>query len=91
MNRDSDEANLAPITAVALDSWESPGALGRFRGSPENPGPHWSESEAESPPVTGCEALTFEPTVVRREQKNRKRGRPPVRPRQKRRRATSSS
>ncbi len=42
------------------DDWQSPAA--EVNGEPELASPTWSKAEYESPPVTGCENLRFEPT-----------------------------
>jgi hypothetical protein len=54
------DANLAPVTTAAIDSWEHPGALDA-EGEPVVPGSNWSLATATSPRVTGCESLSFEP------------------------------
>ena len=54
------DANLAPVTTALVDSWQTPGALDP-QGAPALPDPNWSEAQASSPRVTGCEALNFEP------------------------------
>lgn len=56
----SSDLNLAPVTTAVVDSWERPGALDA-QGAPAYPGLHWSEDQTFSPPVTGCEALSFKP------------------------------
>ncbi len=55
------DANLAPVTTALVDSWERPGAQDG-QGQPALPEPNWSEAEATSPRVTGCESLNFEPS-----------------------------
>ena len=55
------DANLAPVTTALVDSWERPGAQDG-QGQPALPEPNWSEAQATSPRVTGCEALNFEPS-----------------------------
>ncbi len=54
------DANLAPITTALVDSWQAPGALDP-QGAPVLPGANWSEARYQSPRVTGCEGLGFEP------------------------------
>jgi hypothetical protein len=51
-----------PVTTLALDSWERPGAVDAD-GNPVLSDPNWSQVAAESPKVTGCDALKFEPTA----------------------------
>ena len=55
------DANLAPTTTALADSWEHPGAQDG-QGQPPLPDPNWTEAQATSPRVTGCEALKFEPS-----------------------------
>ena len=55
-------ANLAPITTALIDSWEQPGGQDS-QGQPQLPDPNWSEAQALSPRVTGCEALNFNPSI----------------------------
>ncbi len=55
------DANLAPITTALVDSWEQPGGQDE-QGQPQLPDPNWSEAQAVSPRVTGCEALNFKPS-----------------------------
>jgi hypothetical protein len=54
------DANLAPVTTALLDSWQAPGPVDA-EGDPAVPDANWSEAQASSPRVTGCEALKFEP------------------------------
>jgi hypothetical protein len=52
-----------PVTTTAyLDSWQHPGTFSPD-GTPDLEGPGWIIDVAQSPPVTGCEALSFQPTV----------------------------
>lgn len=55
-------ANLAPVTSAVVDSWEHQGALDP-QGNPLYPGTDWSSAQAESPPVSGCGALEFHPSI----------------------------
>jgi hypothetical protein len=45
-----------------VDTWQRPG---RFNadGTPDFSDPNWQEAKSVSPPVTGCEALRFSPTI----------------------------
>ncbi len=56
------DGNLAPVTTALVDSWQQPGPLDS-EGNPELPNPNWSEANATSPRVTGCESLKFEPKI----------------------------
>jgi hypothetical protein len=49
-------------TSIHVDSWQDPG---RFNadGTPDFTDPAWAASVAESPPVTGCNLLRFEPSL----------------------------
>ncbi len=47
-------------TTMHYDSWEHPGTT-LPDGSPNLEDPAWHEAQSLSPPVTGCEALTFAP------------------------------
>jgi hypothetical protein len=50
------------VTEMHMDSWQNPG---RFNadGSPDLTDPAWASSQSESPPVTGCNRLRFEPSL----------------------------
>jgi hypothetical protein len=50
------------VTSIHMDSWQSPG---RFNadGTPDFSDPAWVSSTSESPPVTGCNLLRFEPSL----------------------------
>jgi hypothetical protein len=49
-------------TTVYMDSWQDPGSF-NSDGTPNVAGAGWVSSSAETPPVTGCNALRFEPTA----------------------------
>ncbi|HEV3047025.1 MAG TPA: hypothetical protein VGY13_06645 [Solirubrobacteraceae bacterium] len=53
-------------TTVFMDSWQQPGSF-NANGTPkieEGPGSHgWASMSTESPPVTGCGALRFQPSA----------------------------
>jgi hypothetical protein len=57
------------VSAVHVDSWQQPGAFGvngTPAGEPLVESANWfstSSSPAESPPVTGCDLLRFEPSL----------------------------
>ena len=57
----SDCSGAPLITHMYADSWQHPGALSAD-GAPEVEGPGWTSTSSESPPVTGCNALRFEPS-----------------------------
>jgi hypothetical protein len=48
-------------TTVFMDSWEHPGAF-NADGSPNVEGPGWASMTSQSPPVTGCSQLRFQPS-----------------------------
>ncbi|MDQ2700102.1 MAG: hypothetical protein M3Y23_02100, partial [Actinomycetota bacterium] len=48
-NPASECTNVAPVTKLAIDSWTNPGK--------------WKYAEFASPLITGCDTLTFEPSV----------------------------
>jgi hypothetical protein len=50
------------VTSVYMDSWQNPG---RFNadGSPDLSDPAWASTSSQSPPVTGCNRLRFEPSL----------------------------
>ncbi len=50
------------VTRVHMDSWQAPGRW-NADGSPDFGDPNWREGTAESPPVTGCERLQFDPSL----------------------------
>jgi hypothetical protein len=50
------------LTAIHLDSYENPGAH-LSDGAPDLSDPAWKGMTAESPPLTGCEALAFTPGI----------------------------
>jgi len=52
----------ALVTSIHMDSWSSPGRY-RADGTPDFSDPNWVASSSESPPVTGCNALRFEPSL----------------------------
>ena len=47
-------------SSVDIDSWASPGAT-NADGTPNVEGGGWAKATATSPPVTGCNALRFQP------------------------------
>jgi hypothetical protein len=48
------------VSTLYVDSWQHPGAFNPD-GSPDVEGGGWTTTTSESPPVTGCEALRFNP------------------------------
>ena len=49
-------------TSIHVDSWQHPGSYNRD-GTPNFTDPAWVGSESVSPPVTGCNALSFTPEL----------------------------
>lgn len=59
----SDCSGQPLVTTVHMDSWENLGSL-NADGTPNVEGPGsagWASMKSESPPMTGCNALQFEP------------------------------
>jgi hypothetical protein len=52
-------------TTVHADSWQRPGRL-NADGTPDLSDPNWVSSGSESPPVTGCDRLRFDPSLSAR-------------------------
>jgi hypothetical protein len=54
-------------TTLYMDSWQAPGSY-NADGTPDFSDPRWVAASADSPPVTGCEALAglFEPEIEAR-------------------------
>jgi hypothetical protein len=50
-------------TTLHMDSWQHPGSY-NADGSPDLADPNWVSVSSESPPVTGCGALQFHPTLA---------------------------
>jgi uncharacterized repeat protein (TIGR01451 family) len=51
-------------TTIYMDSWQHPGPLDA-NGAPITSDSRWATSSSESPPVTGCNTLAFEPREFR--------------------------
>ncbi len=51
-----------PTTALFVDRWEEPGPL-TPQGNPVFESPQWLQSAYESPPVQGCDQLSFHPSI----------------------------
>jgi hypothetical protein len=49
-------------TSIHIDSWQNPGRM-NADGTPDFSDPAWVSSVSESPPVTGCNLLRFEPSL----------------------------
>jgi hypothetical protein len=58
----TDCAGAAPVTTLSLDSWESPGRL-KPDGEPDLSDPSWKTGAYTSPALTGCDQLSFAPTI----------------------------
>ncbi len=50
------------VTSIHMDSWQNPGRYSAD-GTPDFSDPAWASATSESPPVTGCNLLHFEPTL----------------------------
>jgi hypothetical protein len=53
-------------TLLHVDSWQNPGVFpenGTPAGEPDIDGPNWASATSESPPVSGCELLHFQPSA----------------------------
>lgn len=49
-------------TTIHIDSWNHPGAT-NADGTPDFSDPNWKRATAQSPPVSGCGKLQFNPTI----------------------------
>ena len=49
-------------STIYVDSWQSPGRV-ESDGEPDLADPNWKKATSESPPVSGCDALSFHPTL----------------------------
>ncbi|HEY2141951.1 MAG TPA: hypothetical protein VGG98_07825 [Solirubrobacteraceae bacterium] len=58
----SDCAALGFTSRLYVDSWQHPGRV-EPDGQPDLSDPNWKGASSTSPPVTGCEALQFHPTL----------------------------
>jgi hypothetical protein len=58
------------VTQVHMDSWQHPGSY-LPDGEPNLSEPDWVTATSESPPVTGCNQLIFEPTIAATPSTNR--------------------
>jgi hypothetical protein len=57
------DCSSAPLVVSAfMDSWEHPGAF-NADGTPNLSDPSWKSATAQSPPVTGCDQLHFQPSA----------------------------
>ncbi len=50
------------VTSIHMDSWQNPGRY-RADGTPDFSAPAWASGSSESPAVTGCNELRFEPLL----------------------------
>ncbi len=50
------------VTNIHMDSWQNPGRV-NADGTPDLSDPAWVAGTSESPPVTGCNLLHFEPSL----------------------------
>jgi hypothetical protein len=53
----------ALTTSVHVDSWQQPATAPNPDGSPDFADPAWISGSSQAPPVSGCEALRFEPSL----------------------------
>ena len=51
------------VATVHVDTWEHPGAVGAD-GEPDFSDPNWLEAKSELPATTGCELLSFSPSLT---------------------------
>jgi hypothetical protein len=58
----SDCSGSPLVTSLHMDSWQHEGR-DNVDGTPDFSDPNWVSSAAESPPVTGCNDLRFEPSL----------------------------
>jgi hypothetical protein len=49
-------------TTMRMDSWQHPGSFNPD-GTPDLTDPNWVSATSDSPPVTGCNQLHFDPTI----------------------------
>lgn len=55
--------NGQPLTTTLhMDSWQHPGSF-NADGTPNLNDPNWASATSDSPPVTGCNLLHFDPTI----------------------------
>jgi uncharacterized repeat protein (TIGR01451 family) len=57
-------------TTIHVDSWQSPGPYDAD-GTPNFSDPRWAGATAQTPAVTGCNQLSFEPTISATPETNR--------------------
>ncbi len=50
------------VTTIHMDAWQNPGRY-NADGTPDFSDPAWASGSSESPPVTGCNELRFEPSL----------------------------
>jgi hypothetical protein len=56
-------SNGPVVATLYMDSWQDPGTYDA-NGAPDLGDGKWAKSESASPPVNGCNALTFTPELV---------------------------
>jgi hypothetical protein len=70
LTNSSDCSGRAQVTSLHLDSWDNPASVPRAAGGAAEIGaldfsqPQWAAATGESPAVTGCEGLRFEPSIA---------------------------
>jgi len=57
-------------TRIYMDSWQEPGTYNPD-GTPNFSDPAWASATSESPPVSGCNQLQFEPSIEAKPETNR--------------------
>jgi uncharacterized repeat protein (TIGR01451 family) len=61
----SDCSGVPLTTTLHVDSWQEPGRY-NADGTPDFSDPNWVGASTESPPVTGCNELHFQPSLAAR-------------------------
>jgi hypothetical protein len=56
-------SGAAPVTTLTADTWEEPGN-DNSDGTPDLSDPKWKSKTFTSPAVTGCEKLSFQPSIA---------------------------
>jgi hypothetical protein len=59
-----------PEATIHIDTWTHQGAVNPD-GTPDFSDPNWLEAKSSLPPVTGCDALRFDPTIEARPESTR--------------------
>jgi hypothetical protein len=59
----SDCSGVPLVTSLHVDTWEHPGRV-NADGEPDFSDPNWLEAKSELPATTGCELLSFSPSLT---------------------------